>query len=148
MEPDQTTNQAAGHGNGLDQASISELIRRLSEHTSALARQEVELAKAEIAQKGKQLGIGAGVLGAAGIAGILALAALTAALILVLATAIADWLAALVVAAVYALIAGGLALAGKREVQEGSPPVPERAIEGTKQDIDAAKAAVREGRDG
>jgi hypothetical protein len=132
--------------NSQEQVSISELVQRLSEQTSELARKEVELAKAEVTEKGKKLGVGAGAFGAAGIAGLFALAALTAAAILLLATAVADWLAALIVATIYALAAGGLALAGRKQVEEGSPPVPERAIESTKRDIDAAKAGVKEGR--
>ena len=131
-----------------EQASVSELVQRLSEQTSELARREVELAKAEVAEKGKRLGVGAGAFGAAGIAGLFALAALTAGAILLLGTAIADWLAALIVAAVYALAAGGLALAGRRQVEEGAPPLPERAIQSTKRDIDAAKTGVQEGRHG
>ena len=131
-----------------EQASVSELVQRLSEQTSELARREVELAKAEVAEKGKRLGVGAGAFGAAGIAGLFALAALTAGAILLLGTAIADWLAALIVAAVYALAAGGLALAGRRQVEEGAPPLPERAIQSTKRDIDAAKTGVKQGRHG
>jgi hypothetical protein len=134
--------------NSQEQASISELVQRLSEQTSELARKEVELAKAEVTEKGKRLGVGAGAFGAAGIAGLFALAALTAAAILLLGTAVADWLAALIVATIYALAAGGLALAGRKQVEEGSPPVPERAIESTKRDIDAAKSGVKEGRHG
>jgi hypothetical protein len=134
--------------NSQEQASISELVQRLSEQTSELARKEVGLAKAEVTEKGKRLGVGAGAFGAAGIAGLFALAALTAAAILLLGTAVADWLAAMIVATIYALAAGGLALAGRKQVEEGSPPVPERAIESTKRDIDAAKSGVKEGRHG
>jgi Putative Actinobacterial Holin-X, holin superfamily III len=148
MEPDSKSTEGTTQGNGLDQASISELMRRLSEQASTLARKEVELATAEVAQKGKRLGVGAGALGAAAIVGLFALGALTAALILALETGVAGWLAALIVAVVYGVIAGGLALAGKQQVEAGSPPVPERAIESTKLDIDAAKAGAKEGRDG
>lgn len=148
MEPDSKSTEGTTQGDGLDQASISELMQRLSEQVSTLTRKELELAKAEVSQKGKRLGVGAGAFGAAGTVGLLALGALTAALILALDTGVAGWLAAVIVAVVYGLIAGGLALAGKRQVEAGSPPVPERAIESTKLDIDAAKAGVKEGRDG
>src|SRR5437762_13271901 len=82
------------------EASIAELVKQLSEQTSRLARQEVELAKAELAVKGKRAGIGAGMFGGAGIFGFYALGALTATAILALATAVAAWLAALIVTAV------------------------------------------------
>ena len=147
MEPERNlnSNSNAGADPGADEASISELMQRLSDQTSSLAHKEVELAKAEVAQKGKRLGIGAGAFGAAGIIGVFAFGAVTAGLILLLGTAIDDWLAAVIVGTVYAVVAGGLALAGKQQVEAGSPPVPERAIENTKHDVEAAKAGYEEG---
>lgn len=132
--------------NGPEDRSMSELMQALSQQTSALARMEVELAKAEVTEKGKRLGIGAGAFGAAGVVALYAGGALTATLILALATFLEGWVAALIVTVVYAAIAGVLALTGKRKVGEGSPPVPEQAIATTKQDIEAAKRGVREGR--
>ena len=129
-----------------DQQSVSELIKQLSQQTSELARKEAELAKAEMALKGKRLGIGAGAFGAAGLIGIFALGAFTAALILLLATAIKPWVAALIVAAVYAVIAGVLALTGKKKVEEATPPVPEQAIESTKEDVSETKHRVEAAR--
>ena len=123
-------------------------MQRLSEQTSRLARQEVELAKAEVAEKGKRLGIGAGAFGGAGVVGLFAFGALVACAILALDLAMAGWLAALIVAVVLAAVAGVLALVGKRKVEQATPPVPERAIESTREDVDAAKAAVKEGRNG
>src|SRR5207248_1104953 len=117
--------------------SLAELTKQLSDQATALASKEVELAKAELALKGKRLGMGAGMFGGAGLIGAYALGALTACLILALATALDGWLAALIVAAVYGAIAGGLALTGKKKVEQGTPPVPERAIESTKEDIES-----------
>ena len=88
-------------------------MRELSEQTSRLVRQELDLAKLEVAHKGKRAGIGAGMFGGAGAVGLYALGALTAAVILALATAVTGWLAALIVAVVYGAIAGALALAGQ-----------------------------------
>ena len=147
MESDRRQSRSSPD-DGLEQASVTELMQRLTEQTSSLARKEVELAKAEAAQKGKLLGIGAGAFGTAGAIAILALGALTAAVILALDEAVAAWLAALIVTAVYGLMAGVLAMAGKKQVEAATPPVPERAIESTKADIDAAKAGAKEGRDG
>jgi Putative Actinobacterial Holin-X, holin superfamily III len=129
-----------------EEQSISELLKQLSEQTQSLASKEVELAKAEVAAKGKRLGIGAGAFGAAGLIGAFALGALTAALILLLATAMEPWVAALIVTAAYAAIAGVLALTGRRQVEAGSPPVPEQAIDSTRQDIETAKQSAKEGR--
>jgi predicted phage tail protein len=121
------------------QASVPELVKQLSEQTSRLARQEVELAKAELALKGKRAGIGAGMFGGAGIFGFYALGALVATAILALATAVTAWLAALIVTVVLGAIAGVLALQGKTKVQQATPPVPEQATESVKEDVQWAK---------
>lgn len=128
------------------EASLAELVKQLSEQSSRLARQEVELAKAELAVKGKRAGLGAGMFGGAGALGFYALGALTAAAILGLATAVTAWLSALIVAAVFAVIAGGLALQGKTKVQQATPPVPEQATESVKEDVQVAKTRAQEAR--
>ena len=129
-----------------DDRPLGELARDLSEESSRLARLEVELAKAEIAQKGKQIGIGAGAFGGAGLLGLYALAALVTAGILGLAQALDPWLAALIVAAVLGAAAGLLALVGRNRVDAGTPPTPDRAISNSKRDIEAAKRSVKEAR--
>src|SRR5438045_4379202 len=93
-------------GGSGSQESVAELVQQLSEQTSRLARQEVELAKTELQVKGKRAGIGAGMFGGAGVFGFYALGALTATAILGLATAVAAWLAALIIAVVLGGIAG------------------------------------------
>jgi hypothetical protein len=127
-------------------ASASELVKQLSEQTSRLVRQEVELAKAELQVKGKQAGIGAGMFGGAGVFGLYALGALTAAAIAALATAMDTWLAALIVAVVWAAIAGVMALIGKSRVQKALPPVPEESVHSVKEDVQVTKTRAQEGR--
>ena len=127
-------------------ASIAELIKQLSEQSSRLARQEVELAKAELAIKGKRAGIGAGMFGGAGLIGFCGLGALTAAGVLALATAVTAWLAALIVAVVLAAVAGVLALQGKRNVAQATPPLPEQATESVKEDVQWAKSRAQSAR--
>jgi membrane protein len=121
--------------NGSRDQSTADLLRQLSEQTTTLVRQEIELAKVELTEKGKKAGIGAGMFGGAGALGFYALGAFTACLILALATAVAGWLAALIVTAVYGAIAGVLALTGKKKVTEATPPVPEQAVDSTKEDV-------------
>ena len=128
------------------EASLAELIKQLSEQSSRLARQEVELAKAELAVKGKRAGLGAGMFGGAGAFGFYGLGALTAAAILALATAVTAWLAALIIAVVFAAIAGALALQGKNKVQQATPPVPEEAAESVKEDLQWAKTRAQQAR--
>jgi Putative Actinobacterial Holin-X, holin superfamily III len=128
------------------EASIAELIKQLSEQSSRLARQEVELAKAELAVKGKRAGIGAGMFGGAGVVGFYGLGALTAAAVLALATTVTAWLAALIVAAVLAAIAGILVLQGKHKVSQATPPLPEQAAESVKEDVQWAKTRAQSAR--
>jgi lipopolysaccharide export LptBFGC system permease protein LptF len=140
------TSNSSERTNGSEQRSIAELLQQLTEQTTRLAQKEIELAKAEMAVKGRRIGMGAGAFGAAGLLALLALGALTAAAILGLATAVDAWLAALIVAAVYLLVAGVLALAGRSKVQEGSPPVPEQTVESVKEDVELTKQKAKEGR--
>ncbi len=125
---------------------MPELLKDLSEQTTTLVRQEIELAKAEMTAKGKQVGIGAGAFGGAALVGLYAFGALTAAIILALSTAVDGWLAALIVGVVYAAVAGVLALVGKNKTQAGAPPVPERAISSTKEDVEWAKTRAKSAR--
>ena len=126
--------------------STGELLKQLSDQTTTLVKQEIDLAKAELGEKGKQAGVGAGMFGGAGLFGVLALGALTACVIAALDTAMELWLAALIVAVVYAAVAGVLALQGRNKVQEATPPVPEQAKESVKEDVEWAKTRVRSGR--
>jgi uncharacterized membrane protein YqjE len=135
---------AEGNATGdLHDRPVGELLRELSNQTTTLVRQELELAKAEMAEKGKQAGIGAGMFGGAGLFGVFALAALTTCAIAALATGMDVWLAALIVAVVYAAVAAVLALVGRQRTREAAPPAPEQAIESTKEDIQWAKTRVK-----
>jgi membrane protein len=135
-----------GNNNLASEASMAELVRQLSDQTTLLARQEVALAKAELAEKGKRAGVGAGMFGGAGLVGAYAVGAFVAAAILGLATAVDGWLAAVIVGLVLAAVAGILALVGKNRVQEATPPLPEEAISSAKQDVETVKARAQEGR--
>jgi uncharacterized membrane protein YqjE len=130
---------------GTDQ-SAADLMRQLSEQTSTLVRQEMELARAELTAKGKEAGIGLGMFGAAGVVALYAVGGLTATVILLLATAMKAWVAALIVTVVYGAIAGILALTGKSRVQRGVPPTPERTVETVKEDVHTIEQRAKEGR--
>ncbi len=121
-------------------------MRELSEQTTTLVRQELELARLELTDKGKRAGIGVGMFGGAGAVGLYAFGALTACLILLLATAVTAWLAALIIAVVYGAVAGGLALSGKSKVQHAVPPVPEQATESVKEDVQWTKTRAKQAR--
>jgi uncharacterized membrane protein YqjE len=130
----------------LQEKPTADLVKDISDQATRLVRSEIELAKAELAAKGKQAGIGAGMFGGAGLFAVFGFGALTAAAIAALATAVATWLAALIVAVVYFAVAGIAGLLGKGRVQQATPPLPERAISSTKTDIETTKARVKEAR--
>jgi len=130
----------------LQEKPMADLVKQLSEQTSHLVRAEVELAKAELAEKGKKAGMGAGMFGGAGLFGVFGFAAVTTAIIALLATAMDTWVAAVIVAVVYFAIAGIAALLGKKKIKEATPLAPEQAIRTTKADVDVTKARVKEAR--
>jgi hypothetical protein len=131
---------------GLRERPLGELLRQLSEETTRLVHQELELAKAELAQKGKQAGAGAGMFGGAGALGLAALGALTACFILALNAVLPAWLAALVVAVAYGIVAFVLAKQGQAKIKQAVPPLPEQAIETVKEDVEWAKTQMRSDR--
>jgi len=138
------------NGNGdsqdLRERPIGDLLKQLSEQTTTLVRQELELAKAEVSEKGKKAGAGAGMFGGAGVSALLGLGALTAAAITLLDNAMSTQLAALIVSVVWFAIAGVLALQGRNKVQEATPPVPEQATESVKEDVQWAKTRAQSAR--
>ena len=117
---------------------IGELVKDLASQTSTLVRQEIKLAQAEVTQKGKVAGKGAGMLAGAAVAALLGLGALTAVLIVVLDGAMALWLAALIVTVLWLAIAAVLAAAGRKALQSATPPAPQ-TVETVKEDIQWAK---------
>ena len=126
-----------------EDTSTGQLIGQLTEQISRLVRDEARLAQAEVTQKAKRLGVGAGLFGGAGLFAFLGLAVLIAAVVLALALVVPGWLAALIVAVVLFAVAGVLALVGKKDVEKGSPPVPTEAIASTKEDIATVKESAR-----
>jgi uncharacterized membrane protein YqjE len=117
---------------------FGELVKDLANQTSTLVRQEIRLAQAEVTQKGKLAGKGAGMLAGAGVAALLGLGALTSMVIIALDGALALWLAALIVAVLWLAIAAVLAMTGKKALQASTPPAPQ-TVETVKEDIQWAK---------
>lgn len=117
---------------------IGELVKDLANQTSTLVRQEIKLAQAEVTEKGKLAGKGAGMLAGAAVTALLALGALTALLIIALDGFLPLWLAALIVTLLWAAAAGGLAIAGRNALQAATPPAPQ-TVETVKEDIQWAK---------
>src|SRR4051794_28284385 len=126
-----------------EQQSTRDLVQDLTRQTSTLIRQEMRLAQVELTEKGRHAGKGAGMFGGAGLVALYGVGALIAAAILGLATVIEPWIAAAAIGAALLLIAGILALTGKKELDEATPPKPERAMESVQRDVETVKARAR-----
>ncbi len=133
------------NGDARDQG-LGELMKRLSADLSLLIRQELDLAKAEMIEKGKTAGATAGMFSAAAVVGLLGLGAFTALIILALSLAMASWLAALIVTVAYGGVAAVLAMAGKRKLKEAVPLVPEQTVDTVKEDVQWAKTQIKSAR--
>ena len=119
---------------------LGELVQDLSRQTSTLIRQEMRLAQAELTEKGKHAGKGAGMFGGAGLVALYGVGALIAAAIVGLGTVIEPWIAAAVIGIALLAIAGILALTGRKELYEATPPKPEQAAESVQRDVETVKA--------
>jgi Putative Actinobacterial Holin-X, holin superfamily III len=126
-------------GTAASESSTGELVGQAAEQISRLVRDELALAKAEMTQKGKKAGVGAGLLGGGGVVALYGVAALLATVVLALAEVMPAWLAALIVAVVLFAAAGVLALLGRKRVQQATPPVPQETMRNVKADIDEVK---------
>jgi cbb3-type cytochrome oxidase subunit 3 len=132
--------------NDLRERPLGEVAKELTRDVSLLVRQEMELAKAEMAEKGRTAAPGLGMIGGAGVVALCAAGALTAFVILVLAIFLPEWLAALLVGVVLAGIAYLLVKQGKERVAEAGKPVPEQTIETVKEDVEWAKTRASSAR--
>jgi hypothetical protein len=134
---DATANATAKHAQA-EPASVGELLSAVTTDISALMRQEVELAKAEIKTEVSKVGKGAGMLGGAGFAGYMVALFMSIALWWGLANAMDEAWAALIVAGIWGLVAGVLFATGRSTLRRVSP-TPERTVETVKQVPDALK---------
>jgi hypothetical protein len=126
-----------------DDPTLGALVHDLTQQVPDLIRSELRLAQAEMTEKGKRAGVGIGMFSAAGLLAFFGLACVIATAVLGLAHALPDWLSALIVALVLFVGAAVVALVGKKEVQQATPPAPEQAIEGVKEDIAVVKGEHR-----
>ena len=131
---------------GLRERPLGEIARDLTRDVSLLMRQEVELAKAELTQKGRTAAPGLGMIGGAGVVGLMAAGALTAFLVLVLSVFLPEWASALIVGAVLAAVAYLLVKQGKERVEEAGAPIPKQTIETVKEDVEWAKTRATSAR--
>jgi hypothetical protein len=125
----------AGSEPATGEHSAAELIKQVTEQTSVLIRDELKLAQLEMTRKGKQAGLGAGMLGGGGLVALYGLGCLIACAIIALSLVIQAWLAALIVGVALLVVAGVAALAGKARLRRATPPVPEETVSSIKSDV-------------
>ena len=123
--------------------SAGELVKQLSEQVSALVREEVKLAQLEMTRKGKQFGVGAGMISGGGLIALYGVGCLIACAVLAISVALAPWLSALIVGLVLLAVAGVAAQAGKRRMKTAVPPVPAEAVGSVKADVEEIKERTR-----
>jgi hypothetical protein len=127
---------ATGQRADVSNASVGELIGEVSRDLSTLMRQELELAKAELKTEVAKTGKGVGMLGGAGFAGYMVALFLSIALWWGLANVMDEAWAALIVAAIWGVIAAVLFASGRKTMRTVNPK-PERTVE-TVQEIPGA----------
>jgi uncharacterized membrane protein YqjE len=132
---DSSHEQVAGNG----PTSTGQLVKQASEQLTELVRSELRLARAELAEKGKEAGVAGGLFGGAGIVAIVAVQAAAATSIIALTLVLPAWASGLVVTALLLLLAGGLAAVGKRHASKAQPPIPRQALEGAQADLKEIK---------
>ncbi|MFE0525460.1 phage holin family protein [Streptomyces sp. NPDC058954] len=119
--------------------SVGELVNQATEQLSRLLRQELALAKEELAAKGRRAGRGGGLLGAAGAFAYAGLLATAGTAIAALSLVLSVWAAALIVTAVLFVIAAVLGATGRAQLRKAAPPTPEEALGSVKADVEEIK---------
>jgi uncharacterized membrane protein YqjE len=132
------TDSTVNHNPGAD-PTLGAIVNQLTTQVPELIRSEIRLAQAEVAEKGKRVGLGVGMFSGAGLLAFFGFGTLLATIILALSLVMDGWLAALIVTIVLFAVAGVLALVGKKQVQQATPLQPQRAVEGVKEDIATVK---------
>jgi sporulation protein YlmC with PRC-barrel domain len=144
--PTQTVLGAAQSSfNDLRDEPLPDLFKQAKSQAQDLVGTEVKLAKAEMGEKVKEVGIGAGMFGGAGYVGYLATLALMLTVIFALAEFMPGWVAALIVTVVLGATAAVLAMKAKKRMQEAGPPIPEQTIESVKQTMQTVKEEAKWG---
>jgi hypothetical protein len=119
-----------------DGVSTAQLVSRLAEELSRLARNEFKLARMRLQHNGKRAGLGAATMGGAGALAAYGGACLVAAAIIALALVMPAWAAAIVVGVVLIVGAGIAGLVGRKTLQSASPgSVPKETLESLSADV-------------
>ena len=124
--------------------SLSELVSEVTGEIATLFRQEVELARAETTEQVSRAAKAGGMLGAAAVIGFLDLILFSFAAAWALSEVVPEGVAFLIVAVVFAIVAGVLFMAGKKRIADINP-VPTQTVQTVKEDVQVAKDSFARG---
>lgn len=119
--------------------STAELLKQLSDQTRTLVREEIRLARIELGEKGRNAGVGAGLVGGAGVVALYGAAVVIGAVVAALALVLPVWASALIVGAVLLVTAAALGVVGRNRVRSAMPPVPAETVEDVKKDVEIVR---------
>jgi uncharacterized membrane protein YqjE len=122
--------------------STGELVRLVAEQVSTLVRDELKLAQLEMTSKARKAGSGIGMMGGSGLIALYGVACLIACAIIAISHVLQAWLAALIVGAFLLIVAAVAAVAGRKRMRQGTPPMPVEAVESVKIDVATLKQRV------
>jgi len=123
--------------------SSADALKQLASDLTILARDQLEAARQEMAEKVRLIGVGAGLLSASVVALIFTAACLTAFAMVGLSVILPPWLAVLIVTVLWGAATAALAIIGRRKVKDAGPLAPEQTIENIRQDVKWAKRQKR-----
>ena len=124
--------------------SLSELLSDVTSEVATLFRKEVELAKAETTEQVSRAAKAGGMLGAAAVIGFLDLILFSFAAAWALSEIVPEGVAFAIVAVVFAIVAGALAMAGKKRLANVNP-VPNQTVQTLRADVQVAKDSFARG---
>ena len=126
--------------NHRDSEGMPEALKQFASDVLVLVRQEIELARAEMTEKVKSAGVGAGILSGSALAAIFTLASLTGLVVIALSLVLPLWASMLLVTVLWAGTTAILGLLGKKKVADAAPFLPEQTIANVKEDIEWARS--------
>ena len=127
-----------------DERPLGELFGEMTKSLQVLVRKELELAKVEMKDQASQAGKAAGLLVVAAVVGFIAAVLLSFAAGWGLAETIPTGLAFLAVGLIYVVVAGLLAVTGKKRIAAVNP-VPRQAVDTLREDVEVAKSSLSRG---
>jgi Flp pilus assembly protein TadB len=143
ISTDRPSSAPADRATEFDGRSTAELAGDLTRQITGLIHSEIQLAKTEVAEKGRRFGFGAGGFGFSAAWALLGLGCLVAAAVVAVHLEVVLWAACLAVGGGCLIVAAFAALVAQRHVKKATPPIPTEALESTKEDVQWVKTQAK-----